>query len=236
MAPLTDDLFSQLQGAPMQRISQQLGVEPEQASDAVGAALPLLLGTLGRNASKPEGAHSLFGALNRDHGGTDLGSVLGAVLGGGQSGTSAGGGLGDLLGGLLGGDRGQPAPEGTGGTPRLDGRQADVNGTLDHIFGERKHRAEEGLSQATGLGGDAAQNLLRILTPIVMSFLAQRFARGAADPGKLQEALGQEREQIGQQGGLGGGLLNAVLDRDGDGKIDLNDLLRAGAGMLGRQR
>ena len=107
---------------------------------------------------------------------------------------------------------------------------------LGHIFGGRQQRAEEGLGQVTGLGSGGAQNLLKILAPIVMSFLAQRFARGGTGPGDLQQALGQEREQIGQEGGMGGGLLGAVLDQDGDGKVDLKDLLKAGAGMLGGRR
>ena len=234
MPNLTDELYSQLQGAPLQQISQQLGVEPQQAEHAVGAALPLLLGALGRNASQPDGAQALFGALNRDHGGMDLGGVLGAVLGGGAGGGAGGGGIGGLLGGLLGG--GGQAQDGGTGFPQFGGRQADSDGMLGHIFGERTQRAEDGLGQATGLGSSNAHDLLRILAPIVMTFLAQRFARGNADPGGLQQALGQEREQIGQQGGLGGGLLGAVLDQDGDGKVDFNDLLKAGAGMLGGRR
>ena len=56
MPNLTDELYSQLQGAPLQRISQQLGVEPQQADQAVSAALPMLLGALGRNASQSDGA------------------------------------------------------------------------------------------------------------------------------------------------------------------------------------
>ena len=32
-------------------------------------------------------------------------------------------------------------------------------------------------------------------------------------------------------GGLGGGLMNAVLDQDGDGDVDLSDLLRMGGCM-----
>jgi hypothetical protein len=215
MPNLTDELLSQLQGAPLQRISQQLGVEPQAANQAVGAALPLLLGTLGRNASQPDGAQSLFGALQRDHGGMDLGSVLGAVLGG-----NLGGSLGGA--GASGG-----ANAGTG---------SSVDSMLGHIFGDRTQRAEEGLGQATGLGSNNAHQLLQMLAPIVMTFLAQRFAGGRADPGGLQQALGQEREQIGQQEGLGGGLLNAVLDRDGDGQVDFGDLLKAGAGMLGGRR
>lgn len=212
MANLTDELFSQLQGAPLQGIAQQLGVEPQQANQAVWAALPLLLGALGKNAAQPEGARSLYGALARDHGGMDLGSVLGGVLGGG-------------LGGVFG------AGEGRG----EGGAQGNVDGMLGHIFGQRRERAEGGLGQVTGLGSGNAQQLLRILAPIVMSFLAQRFTRGGSDSGGLQQVLGQEREQISQEGGTGGGLLGAVLDQDGDGKVDLGDLLKAGAGMLGRR-
>jgi hypothetical protein len=174
-----------------------------------------------------------------------LGAVLGGTFGGaagagGAGGSAAGGGgIGDLLGGLLGGGRNQDGPGGDGGGagfPQLGGRQGDADGMLGHIFGERTQRAEEGLGQARGLGSNNAHNLLRILAPIVMTFLAQRFAGGRADPGGLQQALGQEREQIGQQGGLGGGLLSAVLDRDGDGQVDFSDLLKAGAGMLGGRR
>jgi hypothetical protein len=81
-ASLAEDLFAQLQGAPLQQVSQQLGIGQMQASSAVSAALPLLLGALGRNTAQPQGAEALFGALQRNHDGLDHGSVLGAVLGG----------------------------------------------------------------------------------------------------------------------------------------------------------
>ena len=86
---LTQELLSQLQGAPIQQLSGQLGVDPGQANQAVAAALPLLMGALGRNSAQPQGAEALFGALQRDHAGLDIGSVLGSVLGGGSA-SSAG--------------------------------------------------------------------------------------------------------------------------------------------------
>ena len=52
---LTDDLLSQLQGAPLQQVSQQLGLDPQKASGAISAALPLLMGALGRNSAQPDG-------------------------------------------------------------------------------------------------------------------------------------------------------------------------------------
>ena len=64
-ASLAEDLFAQLQGAPLQQVSQQLGIGQMQAASAVSAALPLLLGALGRNTAQPQGAEALFGALQR---------------------------------------------------------------------------------------------------------------------------------------------------------------------------
>ncbi len=201
MASLTDDLFSQLSGPALQQISQQLGTGQAQTAGAISAALPMILGAMGRNASQPQGAEALFGALGRDH--------------------NAGGGLGDILGAVLGGQQ---------------SRQTDGLGQLGHIFGGQLPRAEAGLGQATGLGNDKAQMLLKILAPIVMAYLAKQMFGGgqqqAASSQALGDILGQERQAQQQQGGLGGGLLGAVLDQDGDGQLGLGDLLKIGAGAM----
>ena len=176
---ITDDIFAQLSGAPMQQISQQLGLGQTQTAGAIAAALPMLIGALGRNASQPQGAEALFGALQRDHagGGMGLGDLLGAVLGGQQS------------------------------------RQTDGAGMLGHIFGSRQPQAEQAIGQATGLGSDKANTLLKVLAPLVLAYLAKRFfdnrqagaAQQSASPQVLGDLLGQERRQISQPGGLGGG-------------------------------
>ncbi|MCH1907489.1 DUF937 domain-containing protein [Stenotrophomonas acidaminiphila] len=195
---LTDELLSQLQGAPLQQVSQQLGLDSRQAAGAVSAALPLLLGALGNNAARPQGAEALFGALQDNHSGLDIGGVLGAVLGGGSS----------------------PATNGAG--------------ILGHIFGGNQGRAEAGLAQATGLGGERAGQLLRILAPVVMAYLAQRLsAADQVDAGGLGRLLGEERQQVVQQGGVAGGLLGSLLDQDGDGQLGVSDLIRLGSGLLG---
>ena len=207
-ASLTDELLSQLQGAPLQQIASQLGTNPSQAQSAVAAALPMLLGALGRNAAQPQGAADLFGALQRDHVGRAAG----------------GGGLGDLLGSVLGG-------MGGGGA----GGAADGASILGHIFGGNQQRAEAGLGQATGLGANAGQ-LLQILAPIVMAFLAQRTQAGGMDAGGLGAVLGREHAQVRQQGGVGGDLLGSLLDQDGDGQVGLGDLIKIGGGLLGGRR
>ena len=58
----------------------------------------------------------------------------------------------------------------------------------------------------------------------------------AASPQVLGDILGQERQVQQQQGGLGGVLLGAVLDQDGDGQLGLGDLLKMGGSILGGQR
>lgn len=215
MTALTDELFAQLEGAPLQQISQQLGIGKTQAAGAVSAALPLLMGALGKNASQPQGAEALFGALQKDH--------------------TGGGGIGDLLGMVLGG---------------AESRQTDGAGMLGHILGGQQGRAEQHLGEATGLGGDRAGQLMKILAPIVMAYLAKRMFSGGESGGGasmgmaggsptaeiLGSILGQEQQQVRQQGGIGGGLLGAVLDQDGDGQLGLGDLLKIGGGLLGGKR
>lgn len=197
---LTQELLGQLQGAPLQQLSRQLGTDQAQTGNAVAAALPLLLGALGRNSAQPQGAEALFGALQRDHGnGLDIGSVLGAVLGGG------------------------------GGS-----RQTDGAAILGHILGGGQPRAAQGLGQATGLGSGQATQLLAMLAPIVMSFLANRSARQGLDAGGLGQMLGEERNQVRQQ--AGGGVLDSLLDQDGDGDLDASDLLNLGMGLFGGRR
>ncbi len=208
-APLSSDLAARLEGGPAQQIAQHLGISPTQASAAIGAALPLLLGALGRNASQPQGANDLYGALQRDHAGQDIGSVLGSAFGGGGQGSQI----------------------------------------LGHVFGDRTPRAEQAVGQATGIGPDKAQMLLRWLAPVALAYVANRMfdhrqaatapvattttdtsAQAPASPQVLSDVLGQEAAHAQRSTG---GLLGAILDRDGDGKVDIGDLLKAGGSVLG---
>ena len=193
---LTDELYQQLEGQPLRAMGRQLGIGPAQMAGAVSAALPLLLGALGRNASQDRGANQLFEALQQDHANTDLQGLL-------------------------------AQPE----TLSQDPSSARM---LSHIFGGRQPAIEQSLGRVTGLGGNGANTMLRLLAPVVLSYLAKRvFAnRGQsmgsqpadANPDVLGRVLGEERDRLGRQGGIGGGLLG-VLDRDQDGDVDLADLL-----------
>lgn len=212
-ASLAQDLAAQLQGAPVQQISQQLGLDPAQTQAAVGAALPLLLGALGRNASQPQGAQALFGALQKDHTGTGgIGDVLGAVLGGAQGRQTNGDGI---LGHIFGGR--QPRAEQAVG--QATGIGQDKAGMLLRWLAPlvMAYLARRVFQQRQGDGARAQ-------------------TQGAASPEVLGDILGQETRRVEQQGGAMGSVLGKVLDQDGDGDADLGDLLKLGSSILGGQR
>lgn len=199
MADLSSEVLSHLDASHIQQIAAQLGVDPNQAQQAIQQAMPLLVGGLAKNASTDQGADVLHSVLG-DHAGNSVAGILGSVLGGG--GTSGG----------------------------LDNGMA----ILGHIFGARQDQAAQGLGQTTGLGSQNAGQLLAILAPVVMGVLGNMSQRQGMSASGLGSVLGQEAQRIGQSGA--GGLLGAVLDRDGDGKLGIGDLLKVGEGLFGGAR
>ena len=171
---LVDELMSQLQGAPLQQMAQTLGTDTAQTQQAVGAALPMLLGALGRNAAQPGGAANLFGALQRDHNAApDLGGLLGSLLGGGASASGGAAILGHIF-----GNQQQQAQSGLGQATGLGAQAAPLlqmlapivmaflakrasaggmdAGGLGQVLGQERERAQ----QQGGLGGGLLGSLL----------------------------------------------------------------------------
>lgn len=109
----------------------------------------------------------------------------------------------------------------------------DGEAILRHVLGSKQSAAAEGVSQFAGIGRGQALQLLKMLAPLVLSYLARRSRGGGMSPKALGALLGQQRQQLATQGGLGGRLMGAVLDRDGDGDVDFSDILGA-AGSIGR--
>ncbi len=222
-----DAMLSQLNPQTIQQMAGQLGASPEQTQSAIQAALPMLMGAMQRNASSPDGAQALFGAVTRDHQGVDLGGLLGGLLGGGGANAAGGGGLGSLMGavmGMMGGGQ-QAAPQ----------RSPLENGTaiLGHVFGQQQPRAAAGVAKASGLDMGSAAQLMAMLAPMLMGALGQQTQAKGLDAGGLAGMLGKDVERA--TGGNAGGLhsmLGGMLDTDGDGDVDAADLLKHGSGLL----
>lgn len=196
MAPLIDLVHEQLDPQAISQLSRQLGTDENTTRQAVPAALTALLGGLSHNASQPQGAQQLAGALSRDHDGSLLDN------------------LSDFFGN----------PQGGQGA-----------GILGHVFGNRTPAVESQVGRATGLNQGQVARLLMLLAPVVLAALSRRKQQQSLDPGGISDILRGEREQIEQRNPQNRGLLESILDRDGDGQI-IDDLTGMAGGILGGGR
>lgn len=206
MPSIFDSVTEQLSGPNLTQLSQQIGADEATTSQAVQAALPMLLGGLARNASSPGGATSLAGALDEHRGG--LMGNLGGLLGNAESGPGAG-----ILGHIFGQRRGT-VESGVGQATGLDqsqvGKLLMVLAPLVMAALARRQQAHE--EQQVPVPGGAAP------TP--------------AGPGALPDILAKEAQEAQQRAPTGLGGLLGMLDRDGDGN-PLNDIGRMASGGLG---
>jgi hypothetical protein len=76
-ANLLDQILGQLSPQAVSKIGQKAGTSPAQTSDAISAAIPMLVAALSNNAAKPGGAEALSRAIDKDgHGSEDWESML----------------------------------------------------------------------------------------------------------------------------------------------------------------
>lgn len=226
MSDLLQHVLSTLGPDDVAAMARRIGASPQQTERAIEAALPLLIGQMSRNVREPQGAQALQHALERDHLGVDPGGLLGAVLGGSQGGNV----LGNVLGSVFGGGQTSAA---RGRDPISDGLAI-----LGHVFGQKQQRVTNGVGQVGGIDSQQSSQLLAMLAPIVMAVLGRMFANRGGGTQALGGILGGGDPRATRSQGNNGGLLGAVLDRDGDGDVDLGDLLQNGqllGGLFGRR-
>lgn len=195
---ILESVARQLDAGTLAQMGRQIGLDPQTTQRAVGAALPVLVGALARNAQTPAGAASLAGALQRDQHGSildDLGGFLGQGGGGGM------GGIGGAI--------------------------------LNHVLGGRQDQASVAVGKAAGIDWSKAAQLLAMLAPIVMAVLGKRGQSNGFDIGDLVGMLQGDNAKVQQASPGAGGMLDSILDRDGDGKVEGEDLAGLGMSVLG---
>jgi hypothetical protein len=208
-----DHLLQSFDANTINSIARELGVSPTQATASIEHALPVLLGQMARNAAEPEGAKALLGAVERDHTGIDMGGLLGGLFGGG----------------------GAPAPQ----RPQESGGDVLSQGMaiLGHVFGGARQAPQT--PKVGGLDGATSGKLMAMLAPLVMAWLGRARQGGGLDLGSLGQVLGGASRGLGGgQSGGGSGALGAILDRNGDGRIGLDEMLGAAQslGLFGGKR
>jgi hypothetical protein len=161
-------------------------------------------------------------------------AALTALLGGLSQNAARPTGAEDLLGALSRDHDGSILDDLAGvlGSPQLGQQGA---GILGHVFGARRPAAEAQVGRATGLDAATAGRLLMLLAPLVLGALGRAQRQRGLDAGGLSDVLGDERRRVEQAHPQNRGLLNVLLDRDGDGQI-IDDLAGMAGGLFGGRR
>lgn len=193
MDSILETLQSQLGADVMKQIGAQIGADPQATQQAVSAALPMLLGAIGRNAAEPEGAQALASALRRDHDGGLLEDLAGFFGQGGNTQDGTG-----ILGHVFGNRRGNVetglskatgldagsiakllallAPVVMGSLGRTQRENNLDPSDLSDVLGRERKQAESSLGGLMGMldrdgDGSVADDLLGIGTQLLGGFL-----------------------------------------------------------------
>jgi hypothetical protein len=107
------------------------------------------------------------------------------------------------------------------------------DGILRHVLGDKRGTVEQKLSQESSLDIGSITKLLTMAAPLVMGYLGRSQKKEGLDVGALVGLLGEEREQARRVAPQSTGLLNQLLDADGDGDI-ADDVAKIGGGLLSK--
>jgi Bacterial protein of unknown function (DUF937) len=84
MSGILDSFSSMISPDTTQKLSKTLGVDSSVISKGLAAVGPLVLGSLAKRASTPDGASSLLNALPQETGGGFLSNLIGSIKGAGS--------------------------------------------------------------------------------------------------------------------------------------------------------
>lgn len=201
MSGLMDVLGSVLGEDTVRQIAGQLGADPAQVEDAIGMAIPAILGGLNNNAQTEEGAAALAKAVAEKHDG-GIFDNLPQVIGNPQEQDDGGKILGHVLGGA------QPRVE--AGISRASGLPTGMVGSLMKMLAPiiMGSIGKAALSQI--LGKQAGGALGGMLGSVLGGAMGGQQQQQGGLGGLLGGLLGGGQQPQQQQGGLGG-LLGGLL-------------------------
>lgn len=208
-------------GAASVAVEYAFGVEKRDMSMA--SMVEDILGQLGQG-----GLEEIGGQLGVDSGQASslVASALPALLGGLSSNASSSDGAGALFGALA--NHGGDLPSGGGLMAGLD--LDDGAKILGHVLGGNQGNVVNHLAGNDGAKSSMMKQLLPILAPIVMNWLANRAKSGGLDAGGLGSMLGQEAQSAQSSAPDLGGLFD-LLGGSGGGMADIaGDVLGAATG------
>ena len=202
MSNILEMLSTHLNDEQVQALSQRIGATPAQTQSAIEAALPTLLGALGRKAASPDGAEQIHAAVSAQPSSMfdNLGSLIGMVTGGGTSGPKSGAGA------------------------------TISDSILGQILGGKQSRVAETIGRSSGINAAQAASLLSMLAPILLGAVSKHQKTQGLNPGDLSSMLQKETHSI--EKASGGSFIGRMLDQDGDGDFDMGDMMKIGMSKL----
>jgi hypothetical protein len=181
-----------------------------------------------------ENLRKMSGRLGTDEGttGNAVSAALPALLGALARNTSQSQGA-ESLAGALDRDHDGSVFDNLGGLMD-DPRSGHGEGILGHVFGNRRSSVESGLSRASGMKQESMGQLMTMLAPMVLGALGKEKRRKNLDANGLAGFLDQEQREVERRAPQEMGIIGKLLDTDNDGDVDVGDLARHGAGLLGK--
>lgn len=98
------------------------------------------------------------------------------------------------------------------------------------IFGEGQQAVRTGLAKTSGMTEDAMQKLMETVTPVVAGAVSKAKSVQKLDADGLKNLLSTQADAVKAAVPELMGRVNRILDRDGDGDVDVDDM----KGALGR--
>jgi len=104
---------------------------------------------------------------------------------------------------------------------------------LGHVFGQNQSNVSRGLGQVSNQSSDSMTQLMAMLAPVVMGMIGKKQRQQSLDSSSLAEMLGQEKQSYAAAQPQATDFLGSLLDADGDGDVDVSDLISKAPGLLG---
>jgi hypothetical protein len=124
------------------------------------------------------------------------------------------------------------------GSDRQSGAQVrdmsenEVNEAMRGIFGDKAANVQGGFGKVVTLDQDASKKVLAKVLPAVLGQIFSETDRHPDEnPRALPQVVSGARQEMERQQPQSAGIFDAILDQDGDGDVDLNDLV----GLLRRK-
>ena len=95
---------------------------------------------------------------------------------------------------------------------------------VGHILGDKQWVVAQFLAKKLGVSVEQAGTLLGFVAPLVMGALGKKKQETGTDAAWLKELIEQEEQEVSQQSETPNTIIK-LLDKDGDGDVDLADFL-----------